>query len=79
MAYWIGQPGSYRVKVRVDEQRQGAKRVAMSLDYGLQVEPEKTVSLPTRGSIVLLHPWGTEGSVMTLWGGCRLPARVTSW
>jgi pimeloyl-ACP methyl ester carboxylesterase len=68
IAYRTAQPRSYKVDAQVEERRDAVKRrFAISVHYDLELDPKKTAPLPARGSIVLLHPWGTEGSAMTIW------------
>ena len=66
MAYWYGQPRAYDFKVDVQEQRKD-HHYSLNFGYKFGVEPDKAPMLPARGSVILLHPWGMEGSVLTSW------------
>jgi pimeloyl-ACP methyl ester carboxylesterase len=66
IAYRVGQPRAYRLAVKVKEVRNGHSfKLDYHFDFG--VPPGKAVQQPARGSIVLLHPWGMEGSALTAW------------
>ncbi|HEY1588718.1 MAG TPA: alpha/beta hydrolase [Rhodanobacter sp.] len=66
MAYWYGLPRAYDLKVDVRELR---KDYHYSLNFGFKfgVEQGNAPALPARGSVILLHPWSYEGSVLTTW------------
>jgi pimeloyl-ACP methyl ester carboxylesterase len=66
MAYWYGEPRAYGFTARVSEQRKD-HRFSLDLGFKFAVEPAKAVALPARGSVILLHPWGTEGSALANW------------
>lgn len=66
IAYWYGQPRAYGVTQAVSEQSEGG-HVAFRVAFRFKAQAD-AAPLPARGSVVLLHPWGTEGSAMTGWG-----------
>lgn len=66
IAYWYGLPRAYAYKAKLSEERRG-KHVAFSVRYDFE-SPKQAAPLPARGSVVLLHPWGMEGSTMAGWG-----------
>ena len=66
MAYWYGQPSAYDFRANVQEQRED-HHYSINVDYNFGVEPAKAPALPARGSVILLHPWGMEGSALTIW------------
>lgn len=66
IAYWYGLPHDYGVKQQISEQRAGG-HLAFHVDFHFKALSH-AAGLSPRGSIVLLHPWGTEGSAMTGWG-----------
>lgn len=66
IAYWYGRPRAYAFKATLREERHG-RHLAFSFRYHFK-SPKQAAPLPARGSVVLLHPWGTEGSAMAGWG-----------
>ncbi|OOG47764.1 alpha/beta hydrolase [Rhodanobacter sp. C01] len=66
MAYWYGQPRAYDFSANVQEQRKD-HHYSLKFDYKFGGEPAKAPFLPARGSVILLHPWGMEGSALTTW------------
>lgn len=66
IAYWYGQPRDYGMTLDARERRQGG-HLAFHVGFHFKAL-EKAAPLPVRGSVVLLHPWGMEGSAMTAWG-----------
>lgn len=66
LAYWYGQPRAYGLKTSAQGQRKD-HRTRISLDFKFAGEPADATVLPVRGSVVLLHPWGMEGSALTNW------------
>lgn len=66
LAYWYGNPRAYGFKANVQE-RHKDHHTSFNLDFKFAVAPAKAPALPARGSVVLLHPWGTEGSALTNW------------
>lgn len=66
LAYWYGRPRAYDFKANVQEQHEN-HHTRFSLDFKFAVAPAKATALPARGSVVLLHPWGMEGSALTNW------------
>lgn len=66
IAYWHGLPRDYGATQVASEQRR-AGHVSFHVDFHFRAL-KKAAPLPVRGSIVLLHPWGTEGSAMAGWG-----------
>lgn len=67
MAYWYGQPRAYDVKLKIEERCEDRRCALSYFKLGLGDQPAKAPVLPTRGSVILLHPWGMEGSVLTSW------------
>ncbi|MDO1529099.1 alpha/beta hydrolase [Fulvimonas sp. R45] len=66
IAYWYGQPRDYGVTQVASERREGG-HVAFHVTFHFKAQAA-AAPLPARGSIVLLHPWGAEGSAMAGWG-----------
>lgn len=66
IAYWYGQPRDYGLTQTASEQRKGG-HTAFHFAFHFKARGN-AAPLPPRGSIVLLHPWGAEGSAMTGWG-----------
>lgn len=66
MAYWYGQPRAYDFRADVQEQRKD-HRYSLNVGFKFGVEPARAPLLPAHGSVILLHPWGTEGSALTNW------------
>lgn len=66
LAYRIGQPRATGFVADVTSKVTGGK---YWLNFGLHFEgdPSHASILPPRGSVLLLHPWGMEGSVLALW------------
>lgn len=64
MAYWYGQPRAYDARVEVEEPRKGNH---FTLNFKFGVQPGNAAPLPARGSVILLHPWGMEGSALMNW------------
>ena len=67
IAYWYGAPRDYGVRIRVEEHRD-RRHVAFQAAFHFRAGQDRAPLLPARGSVVLLHPWGMEGSAMTTWG-----------
>jgi pimeloyl-ACP methyl ester carboxylesterase len=61
LAYWIGQPKDYRV----DE---NYRRTGNKFSLALKIDETSTTQVAVKGSVILLHPMGENGAVMTLWG-----------
>ncbi|WP_139350557.1 alpha/beta fold hydrolase [Rhodanobacter sp. B04] len=66
MANWYGQPRAYDFRANVREQRKD-HHYSLNFDYKFGVELGNAPALPARGSVILLHPWGMEGSALTTW------------
>ncbi|OOG59641.1 alpha/beta hydrolase [Rhodanobacter sp. C03] len=66
MAYWYGQPRAYDIKIKIEEWREG-RNPALNFTLDLGGQPAEAPVLPARGSVILLHPWGMEGSTLTSW------------
>jgi len=66
LAYWYGQPRDYRARVDASEHADG-RHAHFVMGFRFRALA-KAPPLPVRGSIVLLHPWGMEGSAMAAWG-----------
>jgi pimeloyl-ACP methyl ester carboxylesterase len=69
IAYWIASPRAYQIHEQVEERHRAdgsVNGIGFKLDFGEQ-DPAAAAPLPTRGSVVLLHPWGMEGSAMMPW------------
>jgi pimeloyl-ACP methyl ester carboxylesterase len=66
IAYWYGRPRDYGMTLDARERRKGG-HLAFHVDFHFNAL-EKVMPLPARGSVVLLHPWGMEGSAMAVWG-----------
>ncbi|MGH8160308.1 MAG: alpha/beta hydrolase family protein [Rhodanobacter sp.] len=73
MVYWYGQPRAYDFKPAITEQH-AKGRSSVSINFGFHSDSDFAVALTKapllapRGSVVLLHPWSMEGSVLTIWG-----------
>lgn len=66
MAYWYGEPRAYDLRVNVQELRKD-HHYSLSFGFKFGVEQGNAPVLPARGSVILLHPWGMEGSALTNW------------
>lgn len=67
IAYWYGPPRDYGAGVHVEEHR-NRQHMAIHAKFHFREKPDHARLLPARGSVVLLHPWGMEGSAMAAWG-----------
>lgn len=68
LAYWIGVPRAYRIREKIEERHDADGRFHMQLQWNFgQQDLSRAVPLPARGSVVLLHAWGMEGSTMLPW------------
>lgn len=67
LAYWYSPPTRLDITSDIKEQRD-AHHYALSFNFDVRKQRAGGRPTPSRGSIILLHPWGQNALQMAFWG-----------